>query len=377
MKPKSIDIITYGLMQAKRVNYKRGYSTIMKRMIRNNPIDNSLFNKEIEQAYRNKWSPISRNAPLDSFKVYSTIHNKIDLNYVSDYLYAFLIKSILTDERYNAYYSDKNSYETRLLNYYHLFPKVLFRKINGVFYDVEYNYITNIELFVKKINNEKIVIKESTCTAGGKGVLFFSKENTQNLYVTNNNYTIKQLFKKQNNFIVQEKLNQSQDMAQLNKTSINTVRVVTYRSVVDNKVKVLQSLVRKGDNNSFVDNWHSGGSIISINKIGKISNYGYNYNFEKVYHNVIDFIIPKLDVMYELAKEIAEKEFYHRTLSFDFCLDNENNVKIIEINYGVSSWFQITCGSLFGEYTDEVIDYCKHSSGYLSFNSPFSLNRYR
>jgi len=346
-------------------------------MIKNNPINDSLFNKEIEQSYRNKWFPLSKNPPLDCFKVYSSIHNEVDLNYVSGYLYAFVIKGILSDERYNAYYSDKNTYEKRLSKYSHLFPKVLFRRINGVFYDAGYNYVSNIEMFIKKIVNEQIVIKESTGIAGGKGVYFFNKENTQNLYATDDNYTLRQFIKTQNNFVVQEKLNQSMDMAQLNKTSINSIRVVTYRSVVDNKVKMVHSLVRRGDDNSFVDNWHSGGSIISIDKTGKVSDFGYNYYFEKVYHNVIDFIIPKLDVMYELAKEIAEQEFYHRILSFDFCLDNENSVKIIEINYGLSSFFQMTCGPLFGEYTDEIIDYCKHNIGYLSFNSPFSLKRYR
>ncbi|MCF8234180.1 MAG: hypothetical protein K9H06_18820 [Melioribacteraceae bacterium] len=272
MKYKANEIITFGLMQMKRVNYKRAYSKIIGRMMKNNPINKSLFNKELEQEYRNKWFPISRKAPLDSFKVYSTIHNKIDLNFVSDYLYAFQIKGILSDERYNAYYSDKNLYENRLSQYSHYFPKVLFRRINGVFYDKEYKHIYDIESYVKKINNESIVIKASVDSAGGKGVLFFNKENTHNFYATNNGYTVKQLFKAQSNFVVQERLIQSRDMAKLNETSINSIRVVTYRSVIDNKVIVVQSLVRRGEKNSLVDNWHSGGSIISLNAIGKIAN---------------------------------------------------------------------------------------------------------
>ena len=377
MKSRSINMITRILMKLKSARYKKVYSQTMKRILQNNPINDSLFNKEIERKYRTKWNPLCKNPSLDCFKVYSSIHNKVDYNFVSHYLYSYLMKGVLSDERYNAYYTDKNLYEKRLPQYMHLFPNALFRKINGVYLDKDYNYISDISTFIRKLPNIEVLTKETTQSAGGKGVMIFKKEKNEGHFIAKSNYTLNHFINEQNNFVVQEKLKQSNEMARLNATSINTVRVVTYRSVVNNQVHVVHSLVRKGDKNSFLDNWHSGGSIITIYNSGQISNFGYNYNFEKVYHNVTDFKIPKLNIMYELAMEISKEEYYHRVLSFDFCLDNDDNVRIIEINYGLSSFFQITCGSLFGEYTDEIIDYCKHNIGYISFNAPYFSRNYK
>ena len=58
-------------------------------------------------------------------------------------------------------------------------------------------------------------------------------------------------------------------------------------------------------------------------------------------------------------------------ISFIQHFDEEETPKVIEFNYGAfcSELFQIPCGSLFGEYTTEIIDYCckhRHIKYYLS-----------
>ena len=370
-------IITYSLIERKKIQQKKGYTKVIKRILKTKAINNSLFNKEIEQAYKNKWKEIDKNPSLDYFKIYSTFNNKVDLNYVPDYLYEFPIKNILLDQRYSDYYSDKNLYEKRLPEYSHLFPKVIFRRISGVLYDNNYNYIPKIESFIKNIKQDSLVIKESTDSAGGKGVKFFNRVDAKHFYETKDGYTVIQEMNRKKDFVVQEKLIQSTEMAKLNNTSINSVRVVTYRSVSDNKVYVIQSLLRRGETNSFLDNWHSGGSIISINDIGKIADYGYNEKFEQVYHGIKDFTIPNLNKMYQLAKEIAATEFYHRQISFDFLVDIDEDVKIIEINYSVSPVVQIICGPVFGKFTDEVIEFCKLNTGYLNMNIPVSTKNFK
>ncbi|MBI9032096.1 hypothetical protein JEZ13_08875 [bacterium] len=371
------NMATYGFVKRRKSQQKNGYTNVLKRILKSKPVDNSLFNKEIEQQYINKWKAIEKNPSLDYFKIYSTFNNKVDLNYVPDYLYEFPIKNILLDQRYSHYNNDKNLYEKRLIDFSHLFPKVIFRRISGVFYDNNYNYINNIHKFIESISHQIIVIKESTDSAGGKGVKFFNRVDANHLYETKDGYTINQELSNKKDIVVQEKLIQSLEMSKINKSSINSVRVVTYRSVSDNKVHVIQALLRRGGADSFLDNWHSGGSIIAIKGDGQIADFGYNENFEQVYHGVKNFIIPKLNEMYALAIEIAKSEFYHRQISFDFFLDLEDNVKIIEINYSVSPVVQIICGPVFAEYTDEVIEYCQKNMGYYNFNIPVSLKYFK
>jgi len=72
------------------------------------------------------------------------------------------------------------------------------------------------------------------------------------------------------------------------------------------------------------------------------------------------FIVPFYEQMHAIACEVAPENKYARLLGFDFFLDRENNVKIIEINNinNEINFHQMNNGPLFGEYTDEVIDYC-------------------
>ena len=62
--------------------------------------------------------------------------------------------------------------------------------------------------------------------------------------------------------------------------------------------------------------------------------------------------------MKQMAIYYAKKNFYSRLMGLDFCVDINNKVILIEINnqFGAIS-FQMNAGPLFGEYTDEVIQY--------------------
>ncbi len=62
-----------------------------------------------------------------------------------------------------------------------------------------------------------------------------------------------------------------------------------------------------------------------------------------------------------LAKNIAHKIFYARLLSLDLCKDAEGNWRAIETNlFGQTIRFAQYAGQpFFGEFTDEVVEYCK------------------
>lgn len=70
--------------------------------------------------------------------------------------------------------------------------------------------------------------------------------------------------------------------------------------------------------------------------------------------------IPGFSIMKENACLIAKKYFYQRLLGFDFCFTNNNEVKLLEINCKniETNFLQMSNGPLFGEFTDEIIEYC-------------------
>ena len=340
-------------------------------MLKYNSIDKCMFNREIEEAYKSKWKPLIKNPNLIFFKLYSSIHGKIDFNYIPDDYYEFPLNNYLQNTRYTFACEDKNSFEKRLPEFKHFFPQVFFRKIFGKYYDYNYNYIDNIDDFIRKLNTDKFVLKESIDTAGGKGVSFFNRiQNGQ--FVSKKGENVHNLVSQLSDFVAQERIEQNKEMKKLNESSLNSVRVVTYRSAYSNDVHVLRSLVRCGGEGSLVDNWHSGGSLFNIESDGKLASFGYDSIFRRVDNPALGMNVPYLEEIYGIAKQIGKKELYHRQLAFDFCINSMDEVKLIEINYSAAPWLQIVWGPAFNKFTDEVIETYSKASGSVIISVPLS-----
>jgi hypothetical protein len=80
--------------------------------------------------------------------------------------------------------------------------------------------------------------------------------------------------------------------------------------------------------------------------------------------------VPGIQNMKKTAKEIAPYFFYNRVLAFDFCLDTNENVRLLEVNLQniEINFLQMNNGPLFGNFTREIIDYCKYAKKSLNFD---------
>ena len=171
-----------------------------------------------------------------------------------------------------------------------------------------------------------------------------------------------------NNFILQEKIIQHPFYANLNQSSLNTARMFTYRSIKDNCVTPLQSVLRFGKPGSLVDNQASGGFSVGISSNGLlndfyVSKWGIKNPFSD--KNIIrqKSEVPGFFQMKEIACLIAKKYYFHRLLGFDFTFTESNEVKLLEINCKnlEINFLQMSNGPLFGDFTDEIIEYCLHN----------------
>ncbi len=66
-------------------------------------------------------------------------------------------------------------------------------------------------------------------------------------------------------FIFQELIKQHEDLGRINYSSVNTLRVVTYKNK-ENKSEILSGFIRIGRNGAIIDNAHIGGIVVSFNK---------------------------------------------------------------------------------------------------------------
>lgn len=353
-----------------RRRYIQGYGKFYRNMRKSIAINEEMQSSTLLAEYRNKWAPIEKNCKTDAFQIYSSENGKIDLNYVPDYLYDLPIKCILLDRRTSPAYSDKNSYGYRLNGYANLFPDTLLRKMRGIYRSPDYSKINNLVGYISSIDEDKVVAKVAVDSAGGLGVAVFSKNRKNSIYTNDNGVELLSWMNGKEDVIVQKMCTQSSYFTKLNSSSVNTIRIVTYRSVKTEEIHITHSLIRVGASGSNVDNWHSGGLIVGIQPNGKLKDYGFNAYFEKIPLHTESQEVPCLKEIKDIAKEIGKKHLHHRMLSFDFYIDDQNSPKIMEINYDVSPWFQLVCGPLYGEFTDEVISYCADRVGYLPLSVP-------
>lgn len=86
---------------------------------------------------------------------------------------------------------------------------------------------------------------------------------------------------------------------------------------------------------------------------------------QKKIFNDIDFenneyIIPNFDNICKFAVNVSDKIIYHNLVALDIALNENCEPVLIESNIGgFSAWlFQFTNGSAFGDFTDEIMDYC-------------------
>lgn len=66
-------------------------------------------------------------------------------------------------------------------------------------------------------------------------------------------------------FIFQELILQHESLKKINDTSLNTLRVVTYKNK-NNKVEILSGFIRIGRKGAIIDNAHAGGIVLPLNK---------------------------------------------------------------------------------------------------------------
>lgn len=345
------------------------YRTSSRKLLKLHPNKEYRVNDSEEKEYCLKWSSLSHNPDKSVFRLFSQyIGPNPDI--VPEDVSSGIIQPLMNPIATRGYYQDKNMFEKILPKEY--LPKAVLRKIAGEYYNSDYESISVNERWSlpKTMVAKCIFIKPAVDSSSGRGVVCF-KRTEESEYVNSEGQKFDQKFltdysKFHADFIVQEGLTQSDYISQFNPTSINTIRIATYRSVKDNKAHVVAIIMRMGKTGSEVDNAHAGGLFIGIDKNGGLGKYAcdqYGNKFDSF--NNIDFKsteykIPDFDKVLAFAKSVAEKIPHHRLLAQDIAIQANGEPCLVEFNIrGFSVWlFQFTSGAAFGEYADEIIDYC-------------------
>lgn len=230
----------------------------------------------------------------------------------------------------------------------------ILKNINGYYY-YEGKPVSEEDAISLSQNMENVIVKPSRESKGNGVQLFSVKDGCTNI----NGKTISQLFKEyKKDFLIQDWVKQHKDMAALNPTSVNTLRILSYRSGME--VLIIYSVVRIGRLNQVIDNQSAGGLSTTISPEGKLGKFSFGKvgsdNIEKTDTGIQleGYQIPSYDKAIEFVKRLHFRLPFFNIIGWDVAVEENGEPILIEFNPkpGLS---QSAFASGMGEYTERII----------------------
>ena len=296
--------------------------------------DTGVVKPEWVQIYTNKTGEFDPTYVGSDLHYYYTEWNKIDF----DYLRAFL---------------DKNYMDIVLPCIKH--PVTLIRKVHGLYMDADFNKIT-LEDAINILEENKdpgAVVKISRMSCGGAGVQFIGVNSTRE--------DMKKALETDRDMAVQRVMKQHPEMAKMNESSVNTVRIICM--MIDGESVPLSACVRIGNSGSRVDNFSSGGVGCGVQPDGSLNEYGYTQVGVKSSVHTNGFVfkegkVPNFDKALEAVKRCHYRVPMFGVASWDIAIDEDGEPTLIEYNVGGAGIdiHQYNNGPLYGQYREKVIN---------------------
>lgn len=329
---------------------------------------------------------------LDEIKIYWNNHYKKDIVPINHIAYMNLIGEkdvrimpnsqmwneiipFFNDMTIRPGYSDKNLYD-KLIDTKER-PDTILKCVHGNYFD-EANNDLNINEAKKLLLSMKqdLIIKTSN-TDNGQGInkLYYKQGN---IYLNNKPSDIgmiEQFMGK--NFIVQTIIKQHPMIAEPHPSSVNTLRMVTFRW--QGEIRHLLTYARFGGGNNIKDHAIAGGVSVSVNDEGILGNYGLdthlmvhshhpttNYSFQKT-----QIQIPNYEYFKEFVIRLHQNILHHDYVSWDIAVGYDGQPILIEPNFRGTTWrYQLASKKpIFGELTEDVLQHVSNElnqeSGYM------------
>ena len=265
---------------------------------------------------------------------------------------------------YNSY-SDKNLDDVLLTTVKH--PHYYLKNINGYYY-FEGQPVSKARAVELCANLNDVIIKPSL-SLQGNGV---KKISVKDGITSFGGLGIGELFDQYNkDFLIQEAVHQHPIIATLNPTSVNTMRMATYRSGME--VLLVYAVIRIGRKGQVIDNQSAGGISAKINPDGTLGKYAFGKvgddRIEKTDTGIVleGYQLPSYDKAVEKVKELHYSLPLFDLVGWDIALDEEGEPVLIEWN-GRPGPSQTACGTGYGDLTERIIGEVWNRKNTVSFH---------
>lgn len=191
---------------------------------------------------------------------------------------------------------------------------------------------------VSHLNNiSNCVIKPSKGSSAGRGVKLLEVKDG---YVQGeDSLKLEDLLKSYNgNFVIEEKIEESDCLHNLNPSSCNTLRIHTWRNSHKEKIEFISAYVRIGRAGKFIDNASSGGITCQVLADGMLGEFSCTVNPYNIIEKT-DAGIVMSGYQIEGFKEMVETAVCAHSclpmfgiIGWDICMDKNGTPTIIEFN---------------------------------------------
>lgn len=306
------------------------------------------------------WAPYLTPEQRDMFIDYRyyDVYNKVLregeqlCHYMPEDFYALFVDEYYGDPQHSFSSDDKGMYDL----YFHDIrrPRTVFRKVKGFYLDENHAEVTLEAAIAMAHERGEVVVKPSLYFSSGKGLLFWNP-------ATDKDNILRDYLLAAGDVVCQEVIRQHSELARLNASSLNTIRIMTL--LLHGKVHVLSHVLRMGIVGSRIDNFTSGGIGCGIKPDGQLKNEAFDYaanRYDKhpggtAFESVM---VPNFNECIETVKSLAKRmSAMSRLISWDFAIDETGHPSFIELNLaGGLDIHQLCNGPIYGNMPQEVLD---------------------
>lgn len=299
--------------------------------------------------------------------MFYTVTGIHDPRFIPDTVAGFCLYRYYNDSSFENTWRDKNMFD-RLLPDVPL-PKTVLKKVRGR-YAISPNLLKTggfpdgggyeaaiVSSCFNQICGKEIVIKNSRATGFGRSVKCYKINKEDDLKNALSEW------KKQNDFIVQERIRQHSTLASLNESSNNMIRVFSWRH--GNSVDIMYAAARVGmpgqnTDVSFKDG-HEYVHIVGITKDGILQNRMIDEDGFVVRKLPADVKITSWDRIVQIIKKNHLLIDNFDMVGWDFTVDENAEPCCFEWNvqWPGTILYQYANGPLFGDSTEKVLEFLK------------------
>ncbi len=254
------------------------------------------------------------------------------------------------DLRLAKSWADKAYYDRRFRSKCIETPYTLLRNINGIFYDNDYKRLDQKQAAMIMENEGTVLTKPTIESGKGRNIrLYSSKEGLKSII---GDYS--------SNYLIQRVVEQHDELAKFNATSVNTFRIFSWFDGSD--VFILAAILRVGMPGSVTDNVSGGGFAFCVKGDGCLKGPALNSKGRPVEgtDNMIgnpNILVDSYEKTIKAIKELHTDLPYFGIVAWDIAINKNGSPVLIEYNLQNPGLhvIQALCGTFDGPVYDRLL----------------------